>query len=100
VAYGVTSLRAHAATAEELLGYSRGHWGVENRLFWARDVTFGEDASRVRTGGAPEVLAGLRNCAVGLLRLRGERNIAAALRTLAGHPDRALSLIGATPPAE
>ncbi|CDN14033.1 Transposase, IS4 [Richelia intracellularis] len=34
----------------------RLHWGVENRLHWTLDVTFSEDACRVRTGYAPQNL--------------------------------------------
>ena len=37
-------------TAAELLALSRGHWSIENRLHYVRDVTLGEDASQVRTG--------------------------------------------------
>ncbi|WP_371666532.1 hypothetical protein [Streptomyces sp. NBC_00289] len=42
-------------------------------------MTFGEDASRVRTGGAPRAMASLRNLAIGALRLTGWDNIAAGL---------------------
>jgi hypothetical protein len=45
-----------------------------------RDVTMGEDASRIRTRAAPEAMAGLRNAAISLLRLLGVTNIAEALR--------------------
>ena len=37
------------------MSLSRGHWGIENRLHWVRDVTFDEDRSQVRTGAAPQV---------------------------------------------
>ncbi len=40
----------------------------------------GEDSSRVRTGNSPEVLAALRNAAIGWLRDQGVTNIAQALR--------------------
>ena len=46
--------------AGETLEYVRGHWGIENRLHYVRDVTLGEDASQVRTGAAPQVW---RHCA-------------------------------------
>jgi predicted transposase YbfD/YdcC len=57
MAVGVTSLDAEEAPPEQLLQYVRGHWGIENRLHWVRDVTMGEDASQVRTDNAPEVMA-------------------------------------------
>jgi Transposase DDE domain len=72
----------------------REHWGIENRLHWVRDVTFDEDRCQVRTGGGPQGLAAIRNTVIGVLRLAGEANIAAALRTCAAKPQRALALLG------
>ena len=63
-----------------MLDWNRGHWGIENSLHWVRDMTFGEDASRVRTGHAPQILAALRNASIGLMRSLGAINIAAAMR--------------------
>lgn len=95
--YLVTSLSAQEATAGQLLDLVRGHWGIENRLHWVRDVTFDEDRCQVRTRSAPQVMAALRNTVIGLLRLTGVRNIAAAIRTHAWHAPRALALV-TTPP--
>jgi hypothetical protein len=80
VAYAITSVGPEWADAATLLEWWRGHWGIENRLHWVRDVTMGEDASRIRTEAAPQVMAALRNAAVSLLRLLGVTNIAEALR--------------------
>jgi hypothetical protein len=80
VAYGITSAGPEWADAEALLAWNRGHWGIENRLHYVRDVTLGEDASRIRTGSAPQVMAGLRNAALTLLRGLGITNIAEAIR--------------------
>ena len=80
VAYAITSAGPPWAGAAELLGWWRDHWGIENRLHWVRDVTMGEDASRIRTGAAPQVMAALRNATISLLRLLGATNIAEALR--------------------
>ena len=41
----------------------RGHWGIENRLHWVRDVTFDEDRCPIRTGAAPQAVAACRNLA-------------------------------------
>jgi len=76
---------------------SGGHWGIE-ALHHLRDVTFAEDASQVRTGTAPRAMASLRNLAIGILRLRGDRNIAAALRRNARDATRLLPLLGITSP--
>lgn len=94
VAYAVTSLPPSAASPHRLLALWRGHWGIENRVHWVRDVTFDEDRSQVRTGAVPQVLAALRNLTISLLRLDHQPNIAAALRRHAAHPDEALALIG------
>jgi hypothetical protein len=61
-------------------GLGPGYWEIENRLHYVRDVTLGEDGSRIHTGSAPEVMAGLRNAVVTFLRRLGATNIAEALR--------------------
>jgi predicted transposase YbfD/YdcC len=91
--YLITSLGAEEAPPRRLLELSRGHWGIENRLHWVRDVTFDEDRCQVRSGVAPQVMAAIRNTVIGLLRCEGASNIAAALRTYAAHPQRALALV-------
>ena len=95
VAHGVTSLPRQKAGPRRLLGLSRGHWGIENRVHWVRDVTFDEDRCQIRTGAAPQVMAALRNMAISLLRLARKPNIAEALRRNAAHPHEALALVGA-----
>jgi predicted transposase YbfD/YdcC len=94
VVYGVTSLRPERATPNRLLELVRGHWGIENKSHWVRDVTFDEDRSQVRCGNIPHMMAALRNTAIGLLRWAGHTNIAAACRRLAAQPAQALALIG------
>ena len=93
-AYAITSLTPEQAGPERLLQLWRGPWGIENRAHWVRDVTLGEDRSAVRSGAAPPGMAALRNLVLGLLRLAGQRNIAAALRHYGWHPAAALQLLG------
>lgn len=90
--FGVTSLKRERADATRLLKLVRSHWSVES-LFHVRDVTFGEDSCRARTGAAPAVLSALRNAAITLLDQNDVANKAAALRRHAAHPDEALTLI-------
>ena len=97
-AYAVTSAAPPQAGPRRLLRWWRGHWEIENRLHWVRDVTFDEDRSPVRTGAGPQVLAALRNTAIGVLRRAGQTNIAAATRYYAAHPQGALALLGVLPP--
>jgi hypothetical protein len=73
VIYAITSLAPDKLEPAALLQLSRDHWQIENRLFHVRDVTFAEDACRVRTGSAPPVLAELRNAALTLIRRIGKR---------------------------
>ena len=80
VQYLITSVPRHRAGAATLLGWTRGHWGIENRLHYVRDVTMGEDANRTRVGSGPQVLAAIRNLALSELRLEKVTNIAAGLR--------------------
>jgi predicted transposase YbfD/YdcC len=94
VVYGVTSLRPERATPERILALVRGQWQIENKSHWVRDVTFDEDRSQVRCGNIPQVMAALRNTAIGLLRYAGYANMAAAVRRLAAQPLQALALIG------
>ena len=66
--YAITSLAADKADPARLLGLSREHWGIENRLRYVRDVTYREDQGRTNAGHAPEALAALRNTALTMLR--------------------------------
>jgi predicted transposase YbfD/YdcC len=95
--YAITSLTAAQASPARLADYVRGHWGIE-ALHHIRDLTFAEDACRLRTGTAPRAMASLRNLAIGILRARGDRNIAAALRRNARDATRLLPLLGITSP--
>lgn len=93
VVYLITSANHTTAPPHRLAAWVQGHWSIENRLHWVRDVSFGEDNSQVRTGQAPRVMATCRNLAIGVLRITGWDNIAAGLRHHARHPDHALKLI-------
>jgi predicted transposase YbfD/YdcC len=94
VAYAITSVPKEQADAVTLLRWWRGHWGIENRSHYVRDVTMGEDASRIRSGSAPQILAAFRNAAIGWLRLQGVANIAEALRRNAAQVPRLLRSLG------
>jgi predicted transposase YbfD/YdcC len=91
--YLITTLTPTQASPQRLLDLVRGHWHSENRLHYVRDVTFGEDRSRLRSGAAPQVLAALRNLVITLIHRTGSRDIAASRRAFAYHPKRALALL-------
>jgi predicted transposase YbfD/YdcC len=97
VTCGVTSLRPEQASPAQLEALWRGHWTIENRVHYVRDVTWGEDAGQAWTGSTPRALAALRNASLSLFRARGWTSIADALRHHAAGLERALTLIGAAP---
>ena len=90
---GITSLPENEPNAQRLLGLTREHWGIENRLHYVRDVTLGEDGCRVRKGSAPQVLAAVRNAVIHLLAGVEAASPAAAIRRLNNHPEEALALL-------
>jgi len=93
VVYAVTSLSSRDAHADQIADWLRGHWAIENKLHYVRDVTFDEDRSQNRTAGGPQVMATLRNLAISLLRLNDEPNIASARRHHARGPQRPIKLL-------
>lgn len=92
--YAITDLHVHQARPHHLAGWIRGHWSIENKVHWVRDVTYDEDRSQIRTGTGAQVMAVLRNTAIGALRLAGVTNIAAANRHHARDSTRPLALLG------
>ncbi len=84
-----------------MLRLTREHGGIENRVCHVRDVAWGENPCRIRTGAAPRILSTLRNVTLNLLRnvtltlLRWNHmpNIAAALRRDAAYPLQALARV-------
>jgi len=90
----ITSLAPGKADATRLLKLNRDHWAIENCLHYVRDRTFDEDRSQVRKCDAPHMMASLRNLAIGVLRLAGATNIAAAARFFMRHTDRAMEVLG------
>lgn len=93
--YAVTSLAASQATPAQLARWARGHWHIE-ALHHIRDVTYGEDASQVRTGNGPQVMATLRNLGIAILKPAGHASIAAATRHHARDATRTLATLGLT----
>ncbi|HEY4032646.1 MAG TPA: hypothetical protein VGL94_01620 [Ktedonobacteraceae bacterium] len=79
------------ASPQRLLELVRGHWCIENRSHYVRDVTFAEDRSRLRTGHAPQILAALRHLAMTLIHRHGSSQIASTRRSLSSHPERAFA---------
>ena len=93
VVYLITTLCPSKASPQRLLELNRGHWSIENRSHYVRDVSFKEDRSRLRSGNAPQILAALRNLAITLIHRYGSSHIAATRRHFASCPQEALALL-------
>jgi hypothetical protein len=94
IEYAITSVPRSQAGAVQLLQWWREHWGIENRSHYVRDVTWQEDACRIRKGHAAENFAALRNALTSCLRLAGYANIASALRAYTWQTQRMLAMLG------
>lgn len=92
-AYAVTSLTADKLSLTQAAALWRGHWSIENKLHYVRDVTFDEDRSQVRKQSAPQAMAACRNAAIAIMRIAGSQNIAATTRTYAAKPKEVARLI-------
>ncbi len=66
--YFISSIAADAIRFAQAV---REHWGVENRLHWRLDVTFGDDASRIRKGQAPAIMTSVRHLCMNLFEQEG-----------------------------
>ncbi|MEE4238538.1 MAG: ISAs1 family transposase [Anderseniella sp.] len=80
VIYGITSCAPEAASAEQLLQWTRLYWGIENGLHYRRDVTLHEDATRTSEPTLAKTIAAINNFVVGLSQKLGYANLASARR--------------------
>ena len=88
VVHLICSLPMDQAQPEAVASWARGHWAIENRLHWVRDVVFDEDRHQLRTRNGPQIMAALRNLAISLIRLAhgATAPIAATTRAMARRP--------------
>lgn len=87
VVFGITSLEFSPELAEDLLTWTRQHWGIENQLHYRRDVTLREDAIRMKQTHQAQVVATLNNFVVALANYLGFSNLASARRTFQARID-------------
>jgi predicted transposase YbfD/YdcC len=72
----------------------RSHWSIENQLHWSLDVSFGEDASRIRKDNAPENFAIIRRIALNMLKRETSAKVGLKIkRNKAGWDNRYLAKI-------
>ena len=79
-------------SAQEFCQAIRNHWGIENRNHYVRDVTLGEDKSRIRTN--PHIFAKLRSFALNILRKNNVENVSLELFENCMDLDKVLNYIG------
>lgn len=93
VRYYISSL---GSVADRLGKIVRSHWGVENKLHWHLDVTFGEDQSKIRAGHGAENFSLMRKAALNLLKVDTSVKVGIEnKRKLAGwNPDYLLKILG------
>lgn len=95
MAYYVTSLPRHKATAEQLETIIRDHWGcIENGIHWVRDVVLDEDRCTIYRGHSPQNWATFRNAALNFLRSLKTDNFAAAIRNYTRYSSRLFAILG------
>ena len=74
-AFGITSVPEDRADPERLLAWNRGHWQIENGNHYRRDVSLGEDASRIRARHGPANNATLNNIVLAIVFHRGFHHV-------------------------
>lgn len=94
VVFGITSLPYTPTLADQLLTWTRQHWGIENQLHYRRDVTLHEDATRMKQTHQAQVIATLNNFVIALAHYLGFSNLASARRVFQARLD---ALIFSTP---
>lgn len=78
--------------AQEFCDAIRNHWGIENRNHYVRDVTLGEDKSRMRTN--PHIFAKLRSFALNIMRKNNVENVSLELFENCMNLDKVLNYAG------
>lgn len=71
----------------------RGHWAIENRLHWEKDVTLNEDGCGIRQGQGAENLSLLKNMAINVARKNGFSSIKAATMAFANKVEKMVKLL-------
>jgi predicted transposase YbfD/YdcC len=94
VTYALTSVSRLRASTADLLSWLRGRWGIENTGFWVRDVTFGEDHCRIRSGTSADAFSRVRNAAMNAIKAWGGQNVAGMLREHAFRSDLLFTRVG------
>lgn len=88
--YYISSIKLQASDYNKGI---RSHWAIENSLHYVKDVTFCEDASRIRTGNAPTNFSIIRNIAINALRRLDFASFPQAIRLVGGNIPKLLEIL-------
>jgi predicted transposase YbfD/YdcC len=86
-------LSSQSLSADNYMTLIRGHWAIENRLHWVKDVTFHEDYPSRSGGHAPVNWAILFSWIVTLVRRSHIRTVPQALRLWANQVESVFSFL-------
>ena len=89
-AYYISSVSASSKTWMTII---RGHWSVENRLHWCKDVVLNEDKTYGREPNALLTASVFRSITINLLRINGFDSLKSALRELANQIPQIFKLL-------
>jgi predicted transposase YbfD/YdcC len=90
LSYYLSSLPPKSARIAKVI---RGHWQVENRLHWVKDVIFNEDKSPQKAGNAPINLSIIKTWVLSVFRLHGFDSIKGAIDQFSGNIPAMWSLL-------
>jgi Transposase len=90
-AYYISDIASNKA--RHFAKHIRGHWGIENRLHWVKDVNMKEDDSKIKKGSAPENFSILRNIVCNIYRTNGFDSIKYAIELHANNFKELFELI-------
>lgn len=94
IVYGIASLLKDYSLAKDVSKYLRGHWSIENNLHRVRDTSFHEDQSTIRTRGAPQVMAALKNLVINIFQRGQVKSYPQAFRRFSAHPEELFAFLG------
>jgi hypothetical protein len=90
MAYFISSRNGNAFLYEEGV---RSHWQIENSLHWVKDVTLKEDASKIRSGNAPQNISTIKNMGINIFRQNNYGGIAEGIRMVSNDINTLYNLI-------
>lgn len=86
----ITSLNEDAQTLNQGI---RGHWSIENKLHWVKDVVFKEDKSKISSGQAPQNISTIKNWVISIFKRKKYASATKTIRYVANDFDKMFNLL-------